>query len=135
MPYNCLTNFEFGKAFAITRSYQFWQNVILTLDDLDEWKLIQLGEVTRINLALRNQSWKSRLSAISFLRSETLQSTLMKSFWVFFFREKLVTWVNLTRKKLIIQPVLVWQIISFPVFRSRLPKLKLPFIDIVSSIV
>ena len=51
MPCNSLTNFEFEEE-------EFCCNLakdILTLDGLEKGQLIQLDDVTRIKLALRNQ--------------------------------------------------------------------------------
>ena len=58
MSCNSLTNFEYEKEFAKTRTYQLCCNLakdILTLDGLEKGQLIQLDDVTRIKLALRNQ--------------------------------------------------------------------------------
>ena len=65
MPCNSLTNFEYEKAFAMTRTYQFCCNLAkktslskdtcpcLILDGQKKGQLIQLDYVTRIKLALR----------------------------------------------------------------------------------
>jgi len=58
MPCNSLTNFEYEEAFAkpeLTNFAAIWQKDILTLDCLEKGQLIQLDDVTRIKLALRNQ--------------------------------------------------------------------------------
>ena len=57
MPCNSLTSFEYEEAFAITRLTNF--AAILTrrhpyLDVLEKEQLIQLADVKRIKLALRN---------------------------------------------------------------------------------
>ena len=56
MSCNCLTNIEYEEAFATkTRTAEIGQKTILTLNGLDKGQLIQLDDVTRIKLALRNQ--------------------------------------------------------------------------------
>ena len=51
MPCNSLTNFEFEEEeFAA-----IWQKDTRTLDGLEKEQLIQLDDLTRIKLALRNQ--------------------------------------------------------------------------------
>ena len=57
MPCNSLTSIEYKEAFAIirlTNFAHFWPKVILTLDVLEKGQLIQLDDVPRIKLALRN---------------------------------------------------------------------------------
>ena len=61
------------------------QKDIITLDGLKKGQLqpgqlIQLDDVTRIKMALRNQDQLARLPAILLERLETLQSTLQKLF-------------------------------------------------------
>ena len=58
MPCNNLTNFEYEEAFAnpeLTNFAAIWQKDTLTLDGLEKEQLIQLDDITRIKLALRNQ--------------------------------------------------------------------------------
>ena len=55
MSCNNLTNFEYKEAFAKPKLLKFGKKTILTLDGLEKGQLIQLDDVTRIKLALRNQ--------------------------------------------------------------------------------
>ena len=56
MSCNGLTNIEYEEAFANkTRTAEIGQKTILTFNGLDKGQLIQLDDVTRIKLALRNQ--------------------------------------------------------------------------------
>jgi hypothetical protein len=125
MPCNSLTNFEFEEKFAI------WQKDILTLDGLEKEQLIQLDDVTRIKLALRNQANWPRFSAILILRWETLHLTLLKLFEQKKFLsnciKQLVTPVNLTIK-------FFHKLFNFQDW-ERAPKAKkLPFIEVISAI-
>ena len=61
----------------LTNFAAIWQKDILTLDGLEKGQLIQLDDVTRIKLALRNQG---HLSATLILRLEALHLTLLKLF-------------------------------------------------------
>ena len=65
MPCNSLTSFEYKEAFAITRLTNF--AALLTkrhpyLNVLEKGQLIQLDDVTRIKLALRNQGRLARFA-------------------------------------------------------------------------
>ena len=55
MPCNTLTKFEYEEAFAKTRTYQFSCNLAKRHPYLEKGQMIQLNDVTRIKLALRNQ--------------------------------------------------------------------------------
>ena len=55
MSCNSLTNFAFCKNQNLKNFVDIRQKDILTLDGLEKGQLIQLDDVTRIKMALRNQ--------------------------------------------------------------------------------
>ena len=75
-----------------------WQKDLLTLDDLEKEQLIQLDDVTRIKLALRNQG---QLAPFVCYLDFKIGNFAMKLFEQNFFlsnsSKQLVTPVNLTR--------------------------------------
>jgi hypothetical protein len=105
-----------------------WQKDILTLDGLEKEQLIQLDDVTRIKLALRNQGqmapfvcyldFKIGNFAFELFEQKKILSNCSK---------QLVTPVNLTKKNS--------RIIQFPGLAAKAKAKKLPFIDIISAIV
>ena len=99
MPCNSLTNFG-HEAFAKTRTYQFYCNLAKRYPYLEKEQLIQLGDVTRIKLALRNQGQLAPFVCyfVTKIGNFAIKSFEQKNF-LSNCSKQLVTPVNLTRKK------------------------------------
>ena len=76
--------FWIWRSICKTRTAEIWQKDILTLDGLEKGQLIQLDDVTRIKLSLRNQSQLAPF--VCYLDSKIRNCS-----------KQLVTPVNLTR--------------------------------------
>ena len=109
-----------------------WQKDILTLDGLEKEQLIQLDDVTRIKLALRNQGQLAPFVCYLDFKIGNFAFDVIEIIWAKIFlsncSKQLVTTVNLTRKK-------NHKLFNFQDW-ERAPKAKkLPLIEIISTIV
>ena len=76
-----------------------WQKDILTLDGLEKEQLIQLDDVTRIKLALRNQGQLAPFVCYLDFKIGNFAFDVTEIIFLSNCSKQLVTPVNLTRKK------------------------------------
>ena len=110
---------------------QFWQE-ILTLDVLEKGQLIQLDDVTRIKLALRNPGQLAPFACYLDWKIGNFAINVTEIIWAkqnsVNYSKQLVTPVNLIRK-------IFHKLFNFQEW-ERAPKAKkLPFIEVISAIV